>query len=323
MRAIRFHEHGDEDVLAVEDVERPEPGARDIVVENRAFGINHVDTLFREGIFSPPSMPAIPGSDFAGVVHAVGDEVTEFDVGDRVHGAGLGGEYPGAYAEFVQAPIDQVAHLPDAVSFTEGAAMSHVGVAAWQAVIDHGNLEPADTCLIHGGGGGVGHIAVQLAANVGATVVTTEADPTTREQLEDLGADNTLDFRRNDLKDAVLEVGRPDLIVDYFLDQYIHFDVEVAAHDGRISVLEYSTEVDGAATLDQNVLRMGLLKDVTIQLVGIFNGDISDVLSRLTDLYVRGDFSVEVAKTYELVEAPAAQRDIVEEVHLGKLVATI
>jgi len=112
----------------------------------------------------------------------------------------------------------------------KGPAMGHVGVAAWQAVVHHGSLEPAETCLIHGGGGGLGHIAVQLAAAAGATVITTDRSAETRQRLEDLGADATFDFRHDDLADAVLGVGQPDLIVDYHFDHYVEFDIENVAH---------------------------------------------------------------------------------------------
>lgn len=323
MRAIRFHEHGDESVLQVDDIERPEPAPDEIQVETRAIGINHVDAIYREGIFTPPGMPAIPGSDFAGVVSAVGEQVDAYAVGDRVHGAGLGGDRPGSYAEYVTAPLSRVSHLPDAVGFEHGAAMGHVGVAAWQAVIHHGDPEPGDIVLIHGGGGGVGHIAVQLAANAGATVITTEGEEATREWLHELGAHHTFDFRREDLQDVITTIGAPSVIVDYFFDQYLSFDVETIAHEGHISVLEFSTEEGGSATIDQSTLRAGLLKDLTIQLVNIYNGDISNILGNLTELYVRGDFDIQIHERYDLSEAATAQHDIVEEVQRGKLILTV
>lgn len=320
MRAIRYHEHGGTEVLSTDDIERPEPGFDELLVETRAIGINHVDTLFREGVFTPASLPAIPGSDFAGVVAGVGDGVTGYEVGDRVHGAGLGGGRQGSYAEYVTVPTDQAAPLPDSVGFLEGAAMGHVGVAAWQAVVHHGQLEPAEVCLIHGGGGGLGHIAVQLADAAGATVITTEAAQETRDRLEALGADATFDYGREDLAEAIVDIAEPDLIVDYHFDQYIDFDVRNIAHGGRISVLEFTGEEGGEAVLQQSAFREGVLKDVDIQLVGIFNGEIDRVLPRLSTLVADGELHVEIAGTYDLHEAAQAQRDIVEEVHHGKLV---
>lgn len=323
MRAIRFHEHGDDSVLRIETVDRPTPAGRDVLVDVEAFGINHVDGLFREGIFTPPALPAIPGSDFAGTVAAVGTDVTEFAVGDRVCGAGLGGDRPGSYAEYVTAPVERVAPLPDGVDAATAAAMGHVGVAAWQAVIHHGNLAPASVCLIHGGAGGLGHIAVQLAARAGATVVTTAADQDDRDRLEALGAAETFDYRREDLAETVEAVGRPDLIVDYHFDQYAQLDVELLAHGGRVAVLEFTPETGGRATIDQSTFRVGVLKDARIQLVGIFNGDIATVLSRLAALVARGDLEVVIADRYSFEEAPQAQHDIVEQSHFGTLVVEV
>lgn len=323
MRAIRFHEHGGENVLSLDELDRPEPADDELLVENRAAGINHVDTLYREGIFTPPGLPAIPGSDFAGVVAEVGDRIEGFAVGDRVHGAGLGSSRPGTYAEYVTAPRDQVAPLPDGVSFEVGAAMGHVGVAAWHGLIDLGEPNPGDVFLVHGGGGGVGHIAVQLAADAGMTVITTESAESTRERLLELGADVALDFRREDLEEAILEIATPTHILDYFFDLYLEFDIENVAPDGHISVLEYSTEEEGEATIPQSTLRQGILKDVTIQLSGIYNADILDVLPRLTDLYTRGRLDVLIAGEYDLEDAAAAHRDIVEEVQLGTLIFSL
>lgn len=320
MQAVRYHEHGDEDVLQVEDIDRPEPAADEILVETKAIGVNHVDTLFREGIFPPPGLPAIPGSDFGGIVAEVGDQVTEYEVGDRVNGAGLGGDRPGTYAEYITAPVERVAPLPEGVEFEEAAAMGHVGVAAWHATIDYGDLEPAKTVMIHGGGGGVGHIAVQLAARSGATVITTEAEEETRERLLDVGADAAFDFRRDDLADAVTDIGNPDLIVDYHFDNYVDFDLVNTAHGGRISVLEYTGEEGGQAVIDQGTLRQALLKDITIQLVGIYNADISSVLRSLDKLVAEGDLQIEVARTYDLSDAAQAQHEIVEELFFGSSV---
>jgi NADPH2:quinone reductase len=320
MRAIRHHEHGGTEVLQVDEVDRPDPDVNEVLVETKAIGLNHVDTLFREGIFQPASLPAIPGSDFAGIIAAVGDCVTEFEVGDRVHGAGLGGNIPGSYAEYVTAPKGMVVHLPEEISFEKGAAMGHVGIAAWHAVVNHGDLEPGQTCLIHGGGGGVGHIAVQIADAAGATVITTGAEESTRDKLEEIGADYTFDYRREDLAEAITSVANPDLIVDCHFDNYIQFDILSIAHGGRICVIEYSAEEGSEATLPQSTLRAGLMKDVDIQLIGVYNADISIGLKRLGKLAAQADLQIEIAATYDLEDAAQAQEELVNKTVLGSRV---
>jgi NADPH:quinone reductase-like Zn-dependent oxidoreductase len=176
MRAVRFHEHGDPDVLGVDDVETPEPGPDEVLVEVEAVGVNPVDTYYREGAYAVPELPFVPGSDLAGIVAAVGDEVERFERGDRVFGTGLGNGRSGTYADAVVAPASFLGPLPDDVTFAQGAALALVGVTTWQAFVHHAGIEPAERVLIHGASGGVGHVAVQLADTMGAVVIGTASE---------------------------------------------------------------------------------------------------------------------------------------------------
>jgi len=315
MRAVRYHEHGGPEVLQVEEIDRPEPNADEVLVAIRAAGVNPVDTYFREGSYQPYALPMIPGSDYAGEVVSVGEDVSGFDEGDRVFGTGLGSDRPGTYAEYATAPTDRVAHLPDGISYAEGAAVALVGVTAWRCLIDHAALQPAERCLVHGGSGGVGHVAVQLADATGAEVVTTA-----REEyhglLADLGADVTIDYGRDDLGDAVVAAGRPAVILDHMLDDYLQFDADVAAQGARIVGIGNTdtaagfTDVPGARS-----------KELTLQLSSMFNTpDMSAVLARLATLMRYGELVPDVARTYDLEEAADAQRDVMAESFFGKLV---
>ena len=234
MRAVRYHEHGGRDVLQVDEgVERPEPGRNEVLVRVEAAAVNPVDTYFRDGSYQPAELPMIPGSDFAGEVAAVGDGVEEFAEGDRVFSTGLGNDRQGTCAEYAAAPTDRVAPLPDGIGVREAAGVALVGVTAWRALVDHADLEPAERCLVHGGSGGVGHVAVQIAAAAGAQVTTTAA-PEYHSGLEALGADDVLDYGRDDLAEAVTAVGEPNVILDHRLDDYLQFDADVAAKNARV-----------------------------------------------------------------------------------------
>ncbi|MCO8256464.1 NADPH:quinone reductase [Haladaptatus sp. AB618] len=318
MRAVRYHEHGGPDVLQVEEIDRPEPEDDELLVAVRAATVNPVDTYFREGSYRPGDLPWIPGSDFAGEVEAVGDEVEAFDVGDRVFGTGLGNSRQGTCAEYVTTPTDTVARLPDGVGFDEGAAVALVGVTAWRALIDHGNLEPAETCLVHGGSGGVGHVAVQLAAATGARVVTTASEEY-HERLEAVGADTVLDYHRDDLAEAVEEAGNPDVILDHRLDDYLQFDADVAALGARIVGIG---NTDAEAGFEN--VSAARSKELTITLMSMFNTpDISAVLERLARLVADGEVVPEIAGTYSLSEVDEAQCDVLEKSFLGKLVVEV
>ncbi|WP_254280276.1 NADPH:quinone reductase [Haloarcula marina] len=317
MRAVRFHEHGGPEVLTVEDVPMPTPEGDEVLVEVAAAGVNPVDTYFRDGAYDPGELPWIPGSDCAGTVAEIGDAVEGYAEGDRVFATGLGNWLQGTCAEYAVVPESHLAHLPDAVDFETGAAVALVGVTAWQTLVDACSLELAERALIHGGSGGVGHVAVQLADAAGARVTTT-ASPQYHDRLSKLGADDVFDYRRDDIADAVTEAGAPDVILDHRLDDYLSFDTDVAAQSARIAAIGNS---DLAATFE-NVPQCRA-KDLTVHHVSMFNTpEFGAVLDRLATLMADDALTGVVADTYALDEVADAHVDVLEESFLGKLVVT-
>jgi len=316
MNAVRFHEHGGPELLTVDDIERPTPGPDELLVEVEAAAVNPVDTYFREGAYDPAELPWIPGSDCAGTVAAVGENA-DYAVGDRVFATGLGNGRQGTAAEYAVVPESHLAHLPDSIDFETGAAVALVGVTAFQSLIEACSLEPGERALIHGGSGGVGHIAVQLAAATGARVTTT-ASPQYHDQLLELGADAVFDYRRDDLADALVEAGRPDVVLDHRLDDYLSLDTDVAAHGARIAAIG---NTDSAATFED--VPNCRAKALSVHHVSMFNTpDFGAVLSRLAVLLADGDITVEIARRYDLEDVARAHRDVLNESVLGKLVVT-
>ncbi len=322
MRAVRFHDHGGPEVLDIEEIDEPSPGAREVLVDVHAAGVNPVDTYFREGAYEPFTLPMIPGTDVAGEVRETGERVEGFAPGERVYGTGIGRDHHGGYAECAAVPADRLVHLPDGVNTTAAGAAGVAGVTAWRALVDHAGLEPGETCLIHGGSGGVGHVAVQLAAATGAQVLTT-ASPDYHDRLAELGANGVFDYSRTDLADAVGEAASGvggtdgvDVILDHRLDDYLQFDAEVAATGARVvGIGEQSPQVgfenDGVARS----------KDVDYQFMSMFNTpDFRVPLARLATLMSAGDLTIDIAGEYELEGASEAQRAVLEESFLGKLV---
>ncbi|WP_251343317.1 NADPH:quinone reductase [Haloplanus halophilus] len=319
MRAVRYHEHGGPEVLRVDDVDRPEPGAGEVLIEVAAAGINPVDTYFREGAYEPFTLPMVPGVDAAGDVVAVGEGVEGVSVDDAVVATGLSKDHYGACAEYVAVPSDRFALLPAGVDPTAAGGAGVAAVTAWRALIDHAGLEPAETALIHGGSGGVGHAAVQVAAAAGARVVTTAA-PAYHDRLESLGADAVLDYARDDLREAVGDAsgGGPDVILDHRLDDYLQFDADVAAHDARIVGIG---ENDPAVGFTNDGVARG--KDLTYQFMSMFNTPaLSEPLGRIATLLGEGDLEIVVDRTYSLSAVADAHRDVMEDSFLGKLVVT-
>ncbi|MEF8851312.1 MAG: NADPH:quinone reductase [Haloarculaceae archaeon] len=318
MRAVRLHEHGGTEVLQVDETDRPDPDEDEVLVEVAAAGVNPVDTYFRDGSYDPVELPFTPGVDFAGTVAAVGSDVTEFATGDRVFGTGIGNAgFQGGYAEFATVPTDRVVALPDGADVVEAGAAGVAAVTAWRALIDHADLEPAETCLVHGGSGGVGHAAVQVADAVSARVVTTAA-PEYHDRLADLGADVVLDYARDDLADAVVDAtdGGADAVLDHRLDDYLQFDADVAATGCRVVGIGENSP-DPAFTNDGAARS----KDVSYQFMSMFNTpDLRVPLRGVAHLMDHDRLTVELARSYDLDEASEAQRAVMEDSFLGKLV---
>ncbi|MFI0155701.1 NADP-dependent oxidoreductase [Streptomyces lydicus] len=183
MRAIMYNEFGGADVLALRETEKPEPGPGDVRVKVVAVGVNPLDYKRRYGWveqFYPTTFPAVPGLEFAGIVDALGEGITEVAVGDEV----FGWTYTGAYAEYALA--GDIAPKPAELSFATAAALPVAGETA-QRVLDELGVAEGETMLLHGAAGAVGQVAVQLAVALGVTVIGT-ASPANHDFLRTLGA---------------------------------------------------------------------------------------------------------------------------------------
>jgi NADPH2:quinone reductase len=318
MRAVRLHDHGGPDALTVEETDRPTPASDELLVEVAAAGVNPVDTYFRDGSYEPVGLPFTPGVDVAGVVAATGAGVDGFEEGDRVFGTGIGNAgHQGAYAEYATVPTDRVVALPDGADLAEAGAAGVAAVTAWRALVDHADLNPAEHCLVHGGSGGVGHAAVQVADAVSARVITTASEGY-HDDLAELGAETVLDYGRDDLADAVLDAsdGGVDAVLDHRLDDYLQFDADVAAQGARVVGIGENSP-DPAFTNDGAARS----KDVSYQFMSMFNmPDLRVGLAGVADLMGRDRLSVKLARSYDLDEAGEAQRAVMEDSFLGKLV---
>ena len=175
MKAIRIHEYGDRSVLRYEDCSIPMITDDELLIKVIAASVNPVDWKIRNGWlkeFLSYEFPLILGWDVAGIVEAVGKNVSKFSVGDRVYSRPDIARN-GTYAEFIAIKAHEVAHKPNTVSFADAASIPLAGITAWEAVINNGKIQPGQSILIHGASGGVGSLAVQLAKWKGAYVYAT------------------------------------------------------------------------------------------------------------------------------------------------------
>lgn len=213
MPAIVFDEPGGPDVLALREVDRPEPLPTEVLVRVHAAGVNPVDYKTRNGgpllgLMGPP--PYMVGWDVSGVVEAVGGGVTRFAVGDEVHGMPRFPHPARGYAGYVTSPSRQLARKPAGLDHTEAAALPLAALTAWQALVDTAKMTAGQRVLVHAAAGGVGHLAVQIAKALGAEVIGT-ARAAKHGFLRGLGVDEPVDYTAVDIGATVGEV---DVVLD-------------------------------------------------------------------------------------------------------------
>jgi NADPH2:quinone reductase len=219
MSAAVLHGFGDPDNLKPGRVPVQPPRRGEVLVKIHAASVNPVDwKIRRNGPPMAPALPGIQGCDMAGEVVALGEGVTGFAVGDRVFGSPGGVKtVDGTYAEYMRADARLIARMPAGLGFREAAALPLVSITAWEGLIDRARVQPGERVLIHGGAGGVGHVAIQIAKAAGAHVTTTISSPEKAAIARDLGADETVNYREESVEAYVsrLTGGRGfDVVMD-------------------------------------------------------------------------------------------------------------
>jgi NADPH:quinone reductase-like Zn-dependent oxidoreductase len=210
MKAVVAHEYGKPEVLKFEQIPRPAPKENQLLVRVIASSVNPADPLTLSGKYArefDTHLPLIPGYDIAGMVEKTGAKVTKLKAGDAVYG------YPtfgGGWAEYVAVTEGEVAKKPESLNFTEAAAVPMGALTAWQALVDVGQLHSGQTILIHGGSGGVGSFAIQIAKELGARVIATGATAN-QDLLKQLGADVCIDYTKQKFEETAKEV---DAVLD-------------------------------------------------------------------------------------------------------------
>ncbi|TKS98860.1 NADP-dependent oxidoreductase [Streptomyces lasalocidi] len=308
MKAVRFHEYGDPDVLVHEDVEQPVPGPGQVRVRVAATSFNPVDGNIRAGFMQGPIpvvLPHTPGIDLAGTVDALGEGVEGLAVGDDVVGF-LPMDGPGAAAEYALAPAEALTPAPKSLRLADAAALPLVGLTAHQALFEHGGLAAGQRVLVNGAGGAVGGYAVQMAKNAGAHVIAT-ASARSGDAVRSAGADEVVDHTTTGLTAAVTEP------VDLALNLAPVDPAELAA---------LLTLVKPGGVLVNTTVWMPAPSDEERDVRGIDLFVRSDA-GRLAELVAsvdRGELRVDVAERVPLAELPALHARAAEGAVHGKVV---
>jgi NADPH2:quinone reductase len=321
MKAIRVHQFGGPDVMRLEEVPDPTPGPGEIVVRVAAAGVNPVDTYIRSGVYAArPSLPYTPGCDAGGTVEAVGDGVQEFKPGDRVYVGGTSaGRYLGAYAERLACAVAQAHPLVDGVSFGDGAALGVPFTTAYRALFHRAQARPGETVLVHGGSGGVGTAAIQLARARGLTVIATAGTAEGMALVRDLGAHHVVSHREAGYLDRIraLTGGRGvDVIVEMLANVNLDHDLALLANRGRVAIVgnRGRIEIDPrqAMSKDAAIVGMALANTTPDELREIHAAIVAGLANRTLRPIVRQQLPLaEAPRAHELVLQPGAYGKIV------------
>ena len=303
MKAVRIAAFGGTDVLSYDDTPRPEPHEEEVLIRVHAAGVNPMDWKIREGRFGPLPMPRVMGADISGVVEALGPDVHDFYIGQPVFAYS---PYGGGYSEFAIALASNVAPKPSNVSDVEAAATPLAALTAWQALFDIADVQAGQKVLIHGGAGGVGTFAVQLAHRAGATVVVTAAEGH-EAFLRRLGADQVINYQTTRFEDVVRHVG---VVLDL---------VGGETQDRSWNVLKLGGTF--VSTVKLPCQEKALIRGVSA--VKMQTHSKGDQLTLIGDLIANGELKVVVDKVLPLCEARQAH-ELIQSGHTrGKIVLSV
>lgn len=323
MRAIVQDRYGSTDVLELRDIDKPAIADDEVLLRVHAAGVDRGVWHLMTGLAYPirlagygvraPKTP-VPGSDVAGVVEAVGKDVTRFRPGDEVFGIGKG-----TYAEYARAPEKKLAPKPANLTFEQAAVVAISGLTALQAVRDHGKVRPGQSVLVIGASGGVGTYAVQLAKRFGAQV-TGVCSTTKVDLVRALGADHVIDYAREDFADGGK---RYDVILDIGGNSSLSRLRRALTPRGTLVIVGGEGGGRWLGGLDRQ-LRALLLSPFVGQKLGmVVNSENSADMLVLKELIEAGKVTPAIDRTYPLSEAPKAIRYLEEGHARGKVVITV
>src|SRR6266581_3616414 len=308
MKAVVIHEYGGPEVLKYEDVPQPEPKQDQLRIHVIAAGVNPVDGMIRSGMFDKEghrAFPVILGGDISGVVEKVGSNITKFKSGDPVF-AYVSLDNSGGYAQYAVVTEREAAPKPKSLTYVEAAAVPIVALTAWQALIDTAKLKAGQTVLIHGGSGGVGSFAIQIAKAHGAKVIAT-ASTANQELLKQLGADVAIDYTKQNFEnvakdvDVVLDsIGKDTLARSYGVVKKAGIIVSLVARPDPAELEKHGIRGE-ALSVDPN----------------------SDELSEIGKLIDEKKINVIVSQTFPLSEARKAQEQVATGHTRGKIVLKV
>jgi putative PIG3 family NAD(P)H quinone oxidoreductase len=325
MRAVIAPDAGGPEQLTIVDLPDPVPGPGEVVLDVAAAGLNRADLLQRQGFYPPPPGASdVLGMECSGTVSAVGPDVTGWSVGDQACALLASG----GYASKVAVPAGQLMPVPDGVDLVTAAALPETACTVWSNVFMIAGLQPDETILVHGGAGGIGTMAIQLASQLGSRVLTTAGTPEKLALCASLGADVTINYREQDF----VEVGREatdghgaDVILDNMGAKYLGRNLDALAVEGRLVIIGMQggakAELDISALLRKRgaVIATSLRARPAEEKAAIC----AAVAEHVWPLVAQGRVRPIVERTVPLEEVRTAHELMESGEHTGKILLTL
>jgi len=323
MQAMVMTDYGGPEVLEARDVAEPEAGPRDLLIEVHAAAVNPVDTKIRRGMIPlDRDFPIILGFDVSGVVRGVGAEVEQFKKGDEVY-ASPALNRDGSNADFVLVDERTAGPKPTTVGHLEAAALPLVTLTAWEALFSHAGLHHSETVLIHAGGGGVGHIAIQLAKEQGARVITTAGRDESIELAKACGADEVINYREEDVTarvNALTEGQGCPVVFETVGGENTTTSIQATAVHGRLVTIGRDMGQDpplGELFIKNAALHFEFMGAANI--FGVGQRQQGEILRTASEYVDAGKLKPHVSARYSLDQLPEAHKQQETTHTLGKL----
>jgi len=324
MRAVTQAAPGGPETLAVTELPDPEPGPGEVLVDVAATAVNRADLLQRQGLYPPPpGASEVIGLECSGTIAALGEGVSGWTVGDEVCALLAGG----GYASRVVVPAGQLMPVPGGVDLVTAAALPEVACTVWSNVVMVAGLRAGDVFLVHGGGGGIGTFAIQLAAALGARVFTTAGSEEKRARCRELGAEVAIDYREQDfvavVRDATDGAGA-DVVLDNMGAKYLARNVDVLADEGRLVIIGMQGGVKAELDISRLLAKRGSVIATALRSRPVEGKTriCAEVAQNVWPLVAGGSIRPVVAAVLPLAEVADAHQMLESGAAVGKVLLT-
>ncbi|MEV6910264.1 NAD(P)H-quinone oxidoreductase [Amycolatopsis sp. NPDC051071] len=319
MYAITIREPGDPDVLEWTEVADPKAGEGEVVIDVAASAVNRADLLQRQGLYPPPlGASEILGLECSGTIAEIGEGVEGWRIGDEVCALLAGG----GYGEKVAVPAGQLLPAPAEVELLAAAGLPEVACTVWANVVMHAGLSEGEVLLVHGGAGGIGTHAIQVAKALGATVAVTAGSPARLESCRQLGADIAINYKEQDFVEVLrAETGGADVVLDNMGAKYLDRNIDVLKADGRLVIIGMQGGIKGELNIGKlmgkraSLYGAGLRARPLEQKAAI----VADVRERLWPLVEQNSVKPIVGQVLPMAEAASAHRAMEDGTIFGKI----